>query len=91
MGCKALPALQKLFEKLTKKYSLDYNLRVAEFRKIMAEANFRDLDLPDQQRIFCEMLDLNQLYVCRCEADDTKYGISPADCALTAQFYGKSK
>lgn len=41
------------------------------------------------KRMFLTMLDLNQMYICRSEMKDIKFGISEKDKELARDFYGK--
>ena len=90
--CKNLEELEKLFEVLYKKYFLNYNLKIQEFKdKVMQENEFKSLDLEEQKHMFLTMLDLNQMYVPKTEMADSKFGITEEDQKLTEEFYGGRK
>ena len=90
-ACKKPEELQTLFAELNEKYFLDYNLNVGKFQEDMTKPGFKKLGLDRQKGIFCDMLDLNQLYVARSEAGDKHYGISKADQTLTQKFYNEEE
>ena len=74
------------------KYFIDYNLKIKEFKeKVIKEENFINLSLDQQKRIFLKMLDLNQMYVCKTERADSKFGISKEDQDLTEEFYDEGQ
>ncbi len=85
---KSIEELKELFEVLTDKYFLDYNLNVNNFiNKTINEKEFIDLTLEEQKEIFLNMLDLNQLYINQTEMKDKKFGLSEEDISLTEEFY----
>ncbi|MFH1292207.1 MAG: site-specific DNA-methyltransferase [bacterium] len=87
---KDLSAFVKLFDTLYKKYFLNYNVKIKDFKEnIMKEENFKKLTLIQQKKMFLAMLDLNQMYVNESEMADKKYGISVEDQKLTNTFYSK--
>ena len=53
----------------------------------MKEEKFINLSLDEQKKIFLKMLDLNQMYVCKTERADSRFGISTEDQDLTEEFY----
>jgi adenine-specific DNA-methyltransferase len=88
LTCGSLEELEKLFDTLYKKYFLNYNLKIKEFKeKVSKEENFKNLSLEEQKNMFLAMLDLNQMYVNKTEMADKKYGISKEDQKLTEEFY----
>ncbi|MCL4497248.1 MAG: site-specific DNA-methyltransferase [Deltaproteobacteria bacterium] len=92
LGAKSLNELEKLFDKLYKRYFLNYNVKTKEFKeKIIKEKEFLNLTLDEQKQLFIEMLDMNQMYVNFSERNDEKYGISPEDIALSEDFYNAKK
>ena len=91
-NCKSLDDLAKLFDTLYKKYFLNYNLKIKEFKeKVIKEENFRNLSLDEQKRMFLTMLDLNQMYVQKTEMADKRFGIDKKDQKLTSEFYNSEK
>ncbi len=88
LECESLEELEKFFDEMYKKYFLNYNLKIKEFKeKVLKEENFRNLSLNEQKKIFVAMLDNNQMYVNKTEMADKKFGISEEDQNLTNQFY----
>lgn len=80
--------LMTFFEEMYEKYFLSYNVRIKEFKeKISQEGAFKNLPLERQKQIFAKMLDLNQLYINVSDMEDTRFGLSQADIALTKDFY----
>ena len=72
-----------------RKYFLNYNVKVKEFKeKIIEEEQFKNLSLEEQKKMFLTMLDLNQMYVCRSEMEDERFDIKPQDKKITGEFYG---
>ena len=89
-NAKDLPALVKLFDTLYERYSLNYNVKIKDFKeKILKEEEFKKLTLAQQKKMFLTMLDLNQMYVQESEMADKKYGIGSEDQKLTKAFYSK--
>jgi len=86
--CNSYIELVELFDTLYTKYFMHYNVKIKAFKEVISkEENFINLSLERQKEIFCRMLDNNQLYVNRDEMEDSKYGLSPEDIALTKDFY----
>ncbi|MCK9544542.1 MAG: hypothetical protein M0R03_21185, partial [Novosphingobium sp.] len=89
-SAKDFSSLVSLFDNLYKKYFLNYNVKINNFKeKTIKEEAFKKLTLEQQKKIFFAMLDLNQMYVQESEMEDKKYGISVEDQKLTNIFYGK--
>ena len=87
-SCKNLCELVKIFDTLSKKYFLHYNVRVKEFRnEVAASEKFAVLPLERQKEMFIRMLDLNQLYVNVSDRHDTAAGLTQNDIAFTEDFY----
>ena len=84
---KTLKELEMLLKVLCEQYFIDYNVRVSEFKKVVKEDEFKKLSLPEQKKIFVDVLDLNQMYVNASEMNDAKYGIAKEDQKLTKEFY----
>lgn len=83
-----LAELMTFFEEMYEKYFLSYNVRIKEFKeKISQEGAFKNLPLERQKQIFAKMLDLNQLYINASDMEDTRFGLSQSDIALTKDFY----
>ena len=92
MKVKSLRALEELFDELYERYFLNYNVKVKEFKeKIIIEDGFQKLSLDKQKAMFCEMLDLNQMYVNFSEREDKKYNLSKEDIGLSEEFYNFKK
>lgn len=86
--CQSYTELIDLFDTLYTKYFMHYNVKIKEFKEVISkEVNFINLTLERQKEIFCRMLDNNQLYVNQDEMEDSKYGLSKEDIALTKDFY----
>ena len=87
---KNLSDLEDLIEEIYEKYFLNYHVNFKEFKdKIIKEESFKLLKLNEQQKIFCEMLDLNQMYVQESEMSDANFKINKKDQDLTSKFYNK--
>lgn len=90
--CKSLEDLISLFETLSRKYFLHYNVRVNDFiNKTCKEPEFLKLSLKRQKEIFARMIDLNQLYVNLDDRNDKDSGLSEKDIQATENFYQLSK
>ena len=88
LGCESIEELEEFFNEMYEKYFLNYNFKIKDFKeKVIREKEFRELTLEEQKSMFLKMLDLNQLYVCKSEMSDKKFGISEAEQELTAEFY----
>ena len=87
---KNLSDLEDLIEEIYEKYFLNYHVNFKEFKdKIIKEESFKLLKLNEQQKIFCEMLDLNQMYIQESEMSDVNFKINKKDQDLTSKFYNK--
>ena len=87
-SCKNLDELVKIFDALSKKYFLHYNVRVKEFRnEIATSGKFAALPLERQKEMFIRMLDLNQLYVNISDRHDATTGLAQNDITFTEDFY----
>lgn len=87
-SCKSYQDLVDYFDVMCDKYFLHYNVKVKEFREIICkEENFKKLTLDQQKIMFAKMLDLNQLYVNVSDMEDSRYGLSETDIAVTKDFY----
>lgn len=92
LACSSLEALEALFDTLYKKYFLNYNLKIKEFKdRVIKEDSFRKLSLDEQKKMFLTMLDLNQMYVQKTEMADKRFGINTKDQALTTLFYDSNR
>lgn len=88
LACESLEELIKFFDEMYERYFLNYNLKIKEFReKVIKEAEFKNLSLDEQKKMFIAMLDNNQMYVNKTEMADKKFGIDKEDQKLTSQFY----
>ncbi len=91
LACQSLEQLKTFFSEMVDKYFLNYNLKIKEFQeKVLQEDEFKNLPLNKQKEIFITMLDNNQMYVCRSEMEDAKFGISEEDIEMTREFYGNN-
>lgn len=87
-ACKDYDELISIFNTLSKKYFLHYNVRINDFiNKTCKEEQFKNLSLETQKEIFCRMLDLNQLYVNCDDRNDKDSGLSEKDIKATENFY----
>lgn len=88
-ACKSLDELVKIFDTLSQKYFLHYNVRVKEFRnEIATSSEFVLLPLERQKELFMRMVDLNQLYVNADDRHDKSSGLTKNDIIITEYFYG---
>jgi len=93
LSCNNLEELKTLFNELYKKYFLNYNLNTKLFfegqnsQAIIDKDEFKALGLDKQKQIFCNMLDLNQMYILANDAEDSIYELSKEDIELTKKFY----
>lgn len=87
-ACKNYDELVSIFNTLSTKYFLHYNVRINDFiNKTCKEEQFKNLSLKKQKEIFCRMLDLNQLYVNCDDRNDKDSGLSENDIKATENFY----
>lgn len=87
-ACKNYDKLVSIFNTLSTKYFLHYNVRINDFiNKTCKEEQFKNLSLEKQKEIFCRMLDLNQLYVNCNDRNDKDSGLSENDIKATENFY----
>ena len=87
-ACKNLDELISIFETLSKKYFLHYNVRVNTFiNETCKEEEFKKLSLKRQKEIFMRMIDLNQLYINLNDCHDKDSGLTKDDIAATESFY----
>ncbi len=92
LACEDLSQLQALFNTLTEKYFLKYNVNVKAFvDDILYSEAFAKLDLNEQKQMIAEMLDLNQLYVNYSEIADSQFAIDENDQAFSTSFYEGNK
>lgn len=88
ISCKSLEEMKKLFDELYSKYFLNYNLEIKNFKdKTLKEDEFKNMSLDEQKKLFCDMLDKNQMYVNYNEIEDKKYDISKEEIELNRDFY----
>ena len=88
LACESLEELKTFFDEMVENYFLNYNLKIKAFQEqVINEEAFKNLSLEKQKQMFCTMLDNNQMYVCRSEMEDEKYGISEEDREMTREFY----
>ena len=87
-ACKNYDELVSIFNTLSTKYFLHYNVRINDFiNKTCKEEQFKNLSLEKQKEIFCRMLDLNQLYVNCDDRNDKDSGLLENDIKATENFY----
>ncbi len=87
-SCESYEALVAFFDEMCNTYFLHYNVKVKEFREVICkEENFKKLTLEQQKIMFAKMLDLNQLYVNVSDMNDSRFGLSENDIAITKDFY----
>ena len=87
-ACKNYDELVSIFNTLSTKYFLHYNVRINDFiNKTCKEEQFKNLSFEKQKEIFCRMLDLNQLYVNCNDRNDKDSGLSEKDIKATENFY----
>ena len=79
--------LLRVWEQMKEKSFLNYNI---DLKKQDAHLeDFKQLELDQQKRVLCEILDKNQLYVNVSDMDDTRFGITKEERAITNDFYKK--
>ena len=76
--------LNQIKQNLAKKYFLNHDLKLIEFKQ---HANWSNLSLTDKKKMLIKTLDLNQIYLNLAEIDDVRYNVSTKDKALTQAFY----
>ncbi|WP_337968662.1 DNA methyltransferase [uncultured Flavobacterium sp.] len=87
-NAKNLNELISYFDNMCEKYFLHYNLKIKQFKEVIAkEENFINLSLERQKEIFIKMLDLNQLYINLSDVEDKRYDLSDNDIQITKDFY----
>lgn len=87
-ACKNYDELVSIFNALSTKYFLHYNVHMNDFiNKTCKEEQFKNLSLEKQKEIFCRMLDLNQLYVNCDDRNDKDSGLLENDIKATENFY----
>ncbi|WP_443741006.1 site-specific DNA-methyltransferase [Treponema berlinense] len=86
-NCSTYEELVNLFEELSKKYFLHYNVKINEFLKEIKLPRFKELPLEKQKEMFCRMLDLNQLYVNFSDRNDETNNLTKDDITFTQDFY----
>jgi len=86
--CRSLKELIELFDDLSARYFLHYNVKLKEFTEVVVnEEEFRNLKLKQQKELFVRMLDNNQLYVNLSEVEDGRYPLAEDAVRLTKDFY----
>lgn len=86
-ACSTYEELVNLFEELSKKYFLHYNVKINEFLEEIKSLRFKELPLEKQKEMFCRMLDLNQLYVNYSDRNDKSNNLTKDDISFTENFY----
>ncbi len=89
--CSTYEELVNLFEELSKKYFLHYNVKINEFLQEIKLPRFKELPLEKQKEMFCRMLDLNQLYVNYSDRTDKSNDLTKDDIDFTQDFYSSLK
>lgn len=80
-------ALLKVWEQMKEKSFLNYNVDIQKQEAHIEE--FNALNLDEQKRHLCELLDKNQLYVNRSSLDDQEFACTDAEKTVTRNFYSK--
>lgn len=80
-------ALLKVWEQMKEKSFLNYNVDIQKQEAHIEE--FKALNLDEQKRHLCELLDKNQLYVNRSSLDDQDFACTDAEKTVTRNFYSK--
>lgn len=87
-ACENIEQLAALFDTLSKKYFLHYNVHINDFKnEITQSEKFKALDLEKQKEMFCRMLDLNQMYVNFGDRHDKDAGLTKEDIMFSEAFY----
>lgn len=79
--------LLKVWEEMCNRYFLNYDVEIKKFNETKEE--FEKMNLEQQKKLLCEMLDKNQLYVNLSEIDDAQFKVSKEDKKLNKEFYGE--
>ena len=80
-------ALLKVWEQMKEKSFLNYNVDIQKQEAHIEE--FKALNLDEQKRHLCELLDKNQLYINRSSLDDQDFACTDAEKTVTRNFYSK--
>jgi len=90
-------ALKNVFSEMREKAHLNFQIdidKVLEEKHEVDdkdhEVSFKDLSLSEQKQIIIQLLDKNQLYVCKSEINDATYNVSDSDKEFTDSFYNKA-
>ncbi|MBB5226551.1 site-specific DNA-methyltransferase [Treponema ruminis] len=86
--CESYDELCTLFKDFSSKYFLHYNVHINKFiNETIVDEKFVALPLEKQKEMFIRMLDLNQLYINKCDMEDSKFELTENDIAVTKAFY----
>ena len=80
-------AVLKVWEQMKEKSFLNYNVDIQKQEAHIEE--FKALNLDEQKRHLCELLDKNQLYINRSSLDDQDFACTDAEKTVTRNFYSK--
>lgn len=89
LECKNINQLKNKFEDIYQKYQIRYNVNVEQFKDKLNDKNFLELKFEEQQQIFLNIIDTNQLYVSYTDMNDKDNCMSDSDINLTNLFYKK--
>lgn len=88
LKCKDIKELQDKFEDIYEKYQIRYNVNVKRFKdKVMNDSKFLELQFDEQQQMFLNIIDINQMYVNYSDMKDKNHTIKDTDKNLTTKFY----
>jgi len=88
--CKNIKELINKFEDIYEKYQIKYNVNVKQFKEnVLNDTKFLELSFNEQQQMFVDIIDSNQLYINYSEILDSKNSIEKRDISLNQKYYSK--
>lgn len=84
-AAKNIKMLLKIWEEMKEKSFLDYNVDIKKQDKHIED--FKALELKDQKKHLCEILDKNQLYVNLSSLEDKEFTCTDDEKKVTRDFY----
>ena len=90
LECKDIKELKSKFEDIYEKYQIRYNVNIKKFKEeVLNDNKFLELQLDEQQQMFLDIIDSNQLYINFSEMEDKKHTITNTDKDMTTKFYNQ--
>ncbi|MDG2058575.1 MAG: site-specific DNA-methyltransferase [Flavobacteriales bacterium] len=88
LECKNIKELQNTFEDIYEKYQIKYNVNVKQFKEnVLNDTKFLELQFDEQQQMFLDIIDSNQMYVNYSDMEDKNHTITDTDKDITTKFY----